>query len=66
MRNGNHPILLVGKANGALRAGQFVKPASTENASRVGLAALHAMGVMAPSFGILAGQATVPLPGLLA
>jgi hypothetical protein len=66
MRNGNHPIMLVGKANGALRAGQFVKPPSTENASRVGLAALHAMGVMAPSFGILAGQATEPLPGLLA
>jgi hypothetical protein len=65
MKNGNHPILVVGKANGALNAGQFIKPASTENASRVGLAVLHALGVMAPSFGVLAGMATEPLPGIL-
>jgi hypothetical protein len=65
MKNGNHPILVVGKANGALNAGQFIKPASTENASRVGLAVLHALGVMTPSFGVLAGMATEPLPGIL-
>jgi hypothetical protein len=66
MKNGNHPILIVGKANGALRAGQFVKPPSTENASRVGLAILHGLGVMAPSFGVGAGLASEPLPGILA
>jgi hypothetical protein len=66
MKNGNHPILIVGKANGALRAGQFIKPAAVENASRVGLALLHGLGIMAPSFGVLAGQATEPLPGILA
>ncbi|HEX2870031.1 MAG TPA: DUF1552 domain-containing protein [Polyangiaceae bacterium] len=65
MKNGDHPILIAGKANGALRAGQYVRPASTENGSRVGLALLHAVGVMAPSFGAEAGMATEPLPGLL-
>jgi hypothetical protein len=66
MKNGNHPILVVGKANGALRSGQYLKPAAVENGSRVGLALLHSVGVMAPSFGVAAGMATAPLPGLLA
>jgi hypothetical protein len=66
MKNGNHPILVVGKANGALKAGQFVRPGTTENGSKVGLAVLRAMDVMVPSFGVGAGEATEPLPGLLA
>src|SRR6185436_17458491 len=66
MKNGNHPILVVGKANGALKAGQFVKPGTTENASKVGLAVLKAMDVDVPSFGVLAGEAKEPLPGILA
>jgi hypothetical protein len=66
MKNGNHPILVVGKANGALRSGQFLKPGATENGSRVGLAVLYALGVMAPSFGVAAGMASDPLPGILA
>jgi hypothetical protein len=66
MKNGNHPIMIVGKANGALRSGQFVKPTSTENGSRVGLAILQGMGVMVPSFGVGAGLASDPLPGILA
>jgi hypothetical protein len=65
MKNGDHPILIAGKANGALKAGQYIRPASTENGSRVCLALLHAVGVMAPSFGAQAGVATEPLPGLL-
>jgi len=66
MKNGNHPILIVGKANGALNAGHYVKAGGTENASRVGLAMLWALGVEAPGFGVGAGLATEPLPGLLA
>ena len=66
MLNGNHPILIVGKANGALRAGQFVKPATVENGSKVCVAMLHAVGVKVASFGVGAGIASEPLPGLLA
>jgi hypothetical protein len=66
MKNGNHPILVVGKANGALKGGQFVRPAATDNGSKVGLAVLRAMDVMVPSFGVGAGQATDILPGILA
>jgi hypothetical protein len=39
---------------------------TTENASKVGLAMLHAMDVMVPSFGVGAGEAKEPLPGILA
>jgi hypothetical protein len=66
MSSGNHPILVVGKANGALRAGQYLRPASADNGSKACLALLHAVDVMAPSFGSGPGQATAPLTGLLA
>jgi hypothetical protein len=66
MSNGNHPILIVGKANGALRAGQFVKPAGTENGSKVLMAMLQALEVRVPSFGVGVGEAGEPLPGILA
>ena len=66
MKNGNHRILIVGKASGPLKSGQFVKPASTENASKVGLAVLRALDVRVPSFGVAAGEATEPLAGILA
>jgi hypothetical protein len=66
MSNGNHPIMIVGKANGALRAGDFVKPSSTENGSKVLVAMLKAVDVSVPSFGVAAGLASEPLPGILA
>jgi len=65
MLNGNHPILIVGKANGALRGGQFVKPNTVENGSKVCMAMLQAIGVKVPSFGVGAGMASAPLPGIL-
>ena len=66
MSSGNHPILVVGKANGALKAGPYLKPASTDTGSKACLAMLHAVDVMAASFVTGPGQATTPLPGLLA
>jgi hypothetical protein len=66
MENGNHPILIAGKANGALNAGQFIKPATVQNGSMVLLALLHAMDVMVPSVGVGKGMATDVLPGILA
>jgi hypothetical protein len=66
MKNGDHPILIVGKAGGALRTGEFIRPPTVENGSRVCLALLRALDVKADSFGVAAGLATEPLPGLLA
>jgi hypothetical protein len=66
MKNGNHPILIVGKAGGALRSGQYLRPASVENGSKVCLALLRAMDIKAGTFGLEKGMATEPLPGLLA
>ena len=68
MKNGNHPILIVivGKAGGALRSGQYLRPPAVENGSKGCMALLRPMDVNAPSFGVGAGLATEPLPGLLA
>ena len=66
MKNGNHPILIVGKANGALKPGSFIRPPAVENGSKVCLAMLRALGINAPSFGVAAGLASEPLPGILA
>lgn len=66
MFNENHPILIVGKANGALRSGQYVRPPEVENGSKVCMAMLQAVDVAVPSFGVGPGEATEPLPGILA
>ena len=66
MKNGNHPIVIVGKANGALKPGSFIRPPAVENGSKVCLAMLRALGINAPSFGVAAGLANEPLPGILA
>jgi hypothetical protein len=66
MANGNHPVMVIGKANGALKPGQYLKPGNVEIGSRACLAMLKAVDVNASTFGMGPAQATEPLPGLLA
>jgi hypothetical protein len=66
MACGNHPVMVIGKANGALRPGQYLKPAQVEVGSRACLAMLKSVDVPATTFGMGPGASTEPLPGLLA
>ncbi|HVY25350.1 MAG TPA: DUF1552 domain-containing protein [Polyangiaceae bacterium] len=66
LKNGNHPILLIGKAGGALKAGQSVRPSSPGNGTSVLLSLLHAMDIPAKSFGVGPGMATEAYADVLA
>jgi hypothetical protein len=53
-----YPILLFGRAGGALRNGFHYRPSSRDNASKVMLTLMRAVGVTAPSFGQEGGFTT--------
>jgi hypothetical protein len=66
MACGNHPMMIIGKANGALRSGQSIRPPSPQVGSQACISMLNAVDIMVPSFGAGPGQATQPLAGILA
>ncbi len=59
-----YPLVLAGGASGAMRRGVHLR-AQGENASRVMLSVLQAMGVPAAEYGVGAGRVTDGLSGLL-
>ena len=59
-----HPVLLCGRARGALKSGQHVRIPGG-NLSRVHLTILRALGIDAPSFGFSGAQTSEVIPGLL-
>lgn len=60
------PMLLAGKARGALKAGVHVRSASQESTSDVMLTAMRATGAAVQSFGEAQGLSSTPVAGLLA
>ena len=54
----NYPILLCGSGGGAIKTGLHVRSRTNENACKVSLTLLRAMGVQAASFGFGAGKVT--------
>jgi hypothetical protein len=61
----NMPMIVAGRAGGALRTGQHIHAAG-DNTSKVHLTLLNAVGVPATSFGAGPGLATDTVPDLLA
>ncbi len=59
-----HPVLLCGRARGALKTGQHVRIPGG-NLSRVHLTILRALGIDAKSYGFNGGATTEVLPGLV-
>jgi hypothetical protein len=54
----NYPIILAGNAGGRIVQGTHYQSPSSENASKVLLSLVRAMGIPAPSFGMDAGRVT--------
>jgi hypothetical protein len=63
--NDEFPIILVGKAGGALRGGYHYRSPNKENTSKVLLTLLRAMGDPRPSFGVAEGQVTDVISDLM-
>ena len=59
------PVLLIGKAGGAVNSGIHYRSPNQESATRVLLTILRAMGLNTPSFGKGAGQETSALSAVL-
>jgi hypothetical protein len=64
--NDEFPILVAGRAGGALRGGVHVRSTTRENTSNVLLTLLRAVGDTRASFGGGAGATSAVVPGLLA
>jgi len=62
--NDEFPILIAGKGNGRLKGGVHYRSTTRENTSKAVLTALRGAGVVAPSWGVGAGQVTDHLPAL--
>ena len=60
----NMPVLLAGTAGGALEKGQHLRVRDGENASKLHLSLMWALGIRAESFGQRDGRATEALSGL--
>jgi hypothetical protein len=58
------PIILAGTANGSLRQGVHYRSTSRENASKVHLTIMRALGISAASFGHGAASTSDTLPAL--
>ena len=63
--NDEFPILIAGKAGGALRSGLHYRSPSRENTSKALLTVLRAIGDPRPSFGYLAGETNQVISDLL-
>jgi hypothetical protein len=63
--NDEFPILLAGKAGGALRGGYHYRSPSKENTSKVLLTVLRALGDPRPSFGVAEGETSQVISDLL-
>ena len=63
--NDEFPIILAGKAGGALKGGYHYRSPNKENTSKVLLTLLRAMGDPRPSFGVDAGQVTDVISDLM-
>lgn len=64
--NDEFPIIVAGKAGGALRPGRHVRSPSKQNTTNVLLTLLRAMGDERPSFGVDAGETSQVVSELLA
>lgn len=63
----NHPSLLIGRAGGAMKyPGIHYKGVNEDNATRISLTALRAVGASLPSLGVDAAATTASIPDLLA
>jgi hypothetical protein len=60
------PMLIAGKARGALKAGVHVRTDALDNTSNVMLTAMKATGAAVTNFGDAAGFSATTVPGLLA
>jgi hypothetical protein len=63
--NDEFPIVLAGKAGGALKGGYHYRSPNKENTSKLLLTLLRALGDPRPSFGVDAGEATDVISDLL-
>jgi hypothetical protein len=63
--NKEHPFIFAGKAGGKLDTGWHVRE-EAGNMARAHLTVLRSLGIDAPSYGFNGGEATEPLPFLLA
>jgi hypothetical protein len=63
--NKEHPFIFAGKAGGKLDTGWHVRE-ENGNMARAHLTVLRSLGIDAPSYGFNGGEATEPLPFLLA
>jgi hypothetical protein len=63
--NDEYPILLAGRAGGALRGGVHWRSGSRENTSRALITLLRAFGHPAASYGVGAGESNAPISELL-
>ena len=59
----DYPLIIAGSGGGALATGRHIA-ARGENACKVSLSILRAMGVRAPEFGVGAGRTTDGLSAL--
>ena len=64
--NDEFPIIVAGKAGGALKGGYHYRSPNKENTSKVLLTLLRAMGDPRPSFGVDAGRTSDVIPELFA
>lgn len=64
--NDEFPIIIAGKAGGALRTGRHVRSPSKENTTKVLLTLLRAMGDERPTFGVGPGETSQVVSELLA
>jgi hypothetical protein len=62
--NSNMPILIIGKAGGALKGGVHYASKTKENTTKAHMTCLKALGVQASSFGKGASQTSETLPAL--
>lgn len=63
--NSNMPILIVGKAGGALKGGVHYKSTSEENTTKAHMTCIRAVGLDNASFGKGAAKASEPISALL-